>query len=191
MKFKTAFTFWLPIVYCMMLAAYIGIRYLNDGVFLSRLGGLSGHTWAWIIILMYASYLRLFLDTGYKGLFKWIITVLFSIAIIEGVFQVAFILSDLWHNWTAVSSVGIMLFSITLGIISKSYKMFNYAYLLPFFMFMIIWFFIGMPTTVNNNTGTEYYYNIHVNMIEIFQWILGIGGLFFGLKKDMGMKLDE
>lgn len=189
MKFKTAFTFWLPITYCLMLALYLGIRYLNDGLFLSRLGGLSGHTWVWIMVLIYASYLRLSLDDGYKGLFKWIITVLFSIAIVEGVFQVTFILSDLWHNWIASSSFGIMLFSVTLGTISKSYKMFNYIYLLPFLMFMIFWFFIGMPTTVNNNAKTEYYYNIHVNMLEIFQWVLGIGGLFFGLKTNMEMKL--
>jgi len=183
--FISKFTFLFPIIYCLMLAGYIGILHLDNGMLFSRVGSISsGHTLVWIIILLFAIYFRLGINNSrpIHNFIKWIATMVFTIAIIECTFQMLFIMKDPFYHRPTFIPIIETLIGLVVGIRMESYKLFDFKWLGFFFIFMVGWFAMGMPLTVSNNTMTEYYYNKGVNMIEILQWFLGLSMFAVGFK---------
>jgi ABC-type amino acid transport system permease subunit len=101
---------------------------------------------------------------------------------------VAFILNDPSRLSAAMIPNMEILFGIIIGVVFKSYKMFDYKWLGFYIVFIIVWFVIGLPVSVsikNLNPMTEFYYNPMVNAIEIMQWFVGLFMFVIGFKFEL------
>ena len=136
---------------------------------------ISGHVLTWIPIFLCLIYLlkktpfprNVFLFFAIMGFDEglWELTYAF---VNPSYFQFIFYLASFWAGW----------FGIVAFLWFKLYKYFNLQKLFVSFaimaIFSIYWISIGFPVTDILNKPTEFYYNPFVNLLEIFQWVLGM-----------------